>query len=143
VSGLTLSNGGHGDKVYTRYCALEALIESVSEESLAVAESQNEANINLIAMFNHEEVGSASTTGAEGSLIPTFMARLCSTPEALARTAARSFLISGDMGHGVHPNYLSKYQENHRPRLNGGVVLKTNAKQKYTTGKHVKEVSLF
>lgn len=118
-----------------RYCALEALIESTSEESLAIAESQAEANINLIAMFNHEEIGSASTTGAEGSLIPIIMARLSSTPEALARTTARSFLISSDMGHGIHPNYVSKYQENHKPRLNGGIVLKTNAKQRYTTGK--------
>jgi aspartyl aminopeptidase len=118
-----------------RYCALEALIESTSDESLAVAESQAEANINLIAMFNHEEIGSASTTGAEGSLIPIVLARLSSTPEALARTTARSFLISSDMGHGIHPGYPSKYQENHKPRLNGGIILKTNAKQRYTTGK--------
>lgn len=121
------------DNQMTSYCALEALIESTGAESVAVAESQSEENINLIAMFNHEEIGSASTTGAEGSLIPTLMARLSSTPEALARTTARSFLISSDMGHGIHPSYTSKYQENHRPRLNGGVVLKTNAKQKYTT----------
>ena len=116
------------------YCALEALIESTSEESLAIAESQSDSNINLIAMFNHEEIGSASTTGAEGSLIPILMARLSATPEALARTTARSFLISSDMGHGIHPSYTNKYQENHRPHLNGGVILKTNAKQKYTTG---------
>ncbi|CAG8475098.1 1964_t:CDS:2 [Acaulospora colombiana] len=115
------------------YCALEALIESTSEESMAVADSQNESNINLIALFNHEEIGSASTTGAEGSLIPTLLARLSPTAEALARTTARSFLISSDMGHGIHPNYSSKYQENHKPHLNGGIVLKTNAKQKYTT----------
>lgn len=117
------------------YCALEALIESTSEDSLAATESQGDPNVNLIAMFNHEEIGSASTTGAEGSLIPVIMARLSPTPEALARTTARSFLISSDMGHGIHPNYKSKYQENHKPRLNGGVILKTNAKQRYTTGK--------
>lgn len=98
-------------------------------------ESQQEANVNLIALFNHEEVGSVSTTGAQGSMIPTVMSRLSPTAEALARTTAKSFLISSDMGHGIHPNYTSKYQENHRPRLNGGVVLKTNASQKYTTGK--------
>jgi aspartyl aminopeptidase len=99
------------------------------------AESQQEANVNLIALFNHEEVGSVSTTGAQSSLIPTVMSRLSPTAEALARTTAKSFLISSDMGHGIHPNYTSKYQENHRPRLNGGIILKTNASQKYTTGK--------
>jgi aspartyl aminopeptidase len=102
---------------------------------MAVADSQNESNINLIALFNHEEIGSASTTGAEGSLIPTVLARLSPSPEALARSTARSFLISSDMGHGIHPNYSSKYQENHKPHLNGGIILKTNAKQRYTTGK--------
>jgi len=115
------------------YCALEALIETTSEESLNTAESQQEANVNLIALFNHEEVGSVSSTGAQSSLIPTVMSRLSPTAEALGRTTAKSFLISSDMGHGIHPNYSSKHQENHRPRLNGGVVLKTNASQKYTT----------
>ena len=37
------------------------------------------------------------------------------------------------MAHGVHPNYTSKYKEGHRPMLNGGVVVKTNAKQRYTS----------
>ncbi|KAG9026967.1 hypothetical protein FS842_004966, partial [Serendipita sp. 407] len=121
------------DNQMTSYCALEALIESVSEESDAIVEAQANPNVNMIALFNHEEVGSVSTTGAESSLIPTVMSRLSPTSESLARTIARSFLISSDMGHGIHPNYTSKYQQNHRPELNGGIVLKTNAKQKYTT----------
>ncbi|KAG8825260.1 hypothetical protein FRC17_008780, partial [Serendipita sp. 399] len=121
------------DNQMTSYCALEALIESVSDESQATIDSQTNSNVNLIALFNHEEVGSVSTTGAESSLIPSVMSRLSPTPDALARTIARSFLISSDMGHGIHPNYTSKYQQNHRPELNGGIVLKTNAKQKYTT----------
>lgn len=121
------------DNQMTSYCALEALIESTSEASTEACESQHESNVNLIALFNHEEVGSVSTTGAEGSLIPTVISRLSPSSEALARTTAKSFLISSDMGHGIHPNYRNKYQENHRPQLNGGVVIKTNAKQRYTT----------
>lgn len=77
------------------------------------------------------QIGSVSTTGAQSSLVPNFLSRLSPTPAAHASTVARSFLISADMGHAVHPNYTSKYEENHRPAINGGVVLKINANQRY------------
>lgn len=112
-----------------RFCAVEALAESVSFESFPSLEG----NVNCIALFNHEEVGSVSSTGAESSIIPSLLNRLSPTPEALNQSIAKSFLISADMGHAVHPNYLSKHEENHRPVMNGGIILKINAKQRYTT----------
>jgi aspartyl aminopeptidase len=90
-------------------------------------------NINAIALFNHEEIGSVSTTGAESSLIPSLLQRLSPTPATFAQTIARSFLISADMGHAAHPNYLSKHEINHKPSMNGGIVIKTNAKQRYAS----------
>lgn len=90
-------------------------------------------NINCIALFNHEEIGSVSTTGAESSLIPSLLQRLSPTPGLYSQSIARSFLVSADMGHAVHPNYSSKHQDNHRPVINGGMVIKTNAKQRYAT----------
>ena len=65
--------------------------------------------------------------------MPSLLGRLSPTPGTLAQTIARSFLVSADMTHAVHPNYLGKHEENHAPKVNGGVVLKTNAKQRYAT----------
>jgi aspartyl aminopeptidase len=84
-------------------------------------------------LFNHEEIGSVSSSGAESSLIPSLIHRLSPTPATLPQSVSRSFLISADMGHAVHPNYTAKHEDNHKPMMNGGIVLKTNAKQNYTT----------
>ncbi|KAE9410368.1 aspartyl aminopeptidase [Gymnopus androsaceus JB14] len=114
------------DNQFSSFCALDALA-ALSSDSLA------EGNVNCIALFNHEEVGSVSTTGADSNLIPSLLSRLSPTPELLAQSIAKSFLVSSDMTHGIHPNYMSQYEENHQPRLNGGVVIKTNANQRYAT----------
>lgn len=87
----------------------------------------------MIALFNHEEIGSVSTSGAESSIIPTLLNRLSPTPSTSAQSISRSFLISADMGHAVHPNFTSKHESNHRPLMNAGIVIKTNAKQRYAS----------
>jgi len=138
VSALYLTGDVHIDGLFSSFCAVEALIESVSPESQAISDAQVAlANVNVIALFNHEEIGSVSSTGAESSLLPSLLNRLSPTPQTLHQSIARSFLISSDMGHGVHPNYAPKHEENHKPQLNGGVVIKTNAKQRYASGKRI------
>lgn len=92
-----------------------------------------EGNVNCIALFNHEEIGSVSSTGAESNLIPSLLSRLSPTPDLLAQSIDKSFIVSCDMGHAVHPNYTSKHEDNHQPKINGGVVIKTNASQRYST----------
>jgi aspartyl aminopeptidase len=111
---------------FLSFSAVEAIAETVSTQDL-------EGNVNCIALFNHEEVGSVSSSGAESSLIPTLVHRLSPTPATVAQSIARSFLISADMTHAVHPSYENKHEENHKPKMNGGIVIKTNAKQRYTT----------
>jgi len=93
----------------------------------------SDGNVNCIALFNHEETGSVSTTGAESSLIPTLIKRLSPTPAAHGQSISKSFLVSTDMGHAVHPNYKTKHECNHRPKMNQGIVIKTDAKQRYAT----------
>ncbi|KAG6837544.1 hypothetical protein H0H93_007725 [Arthromyces matolae] len=117
------------DNLVSSFCAVEAIAEFASLQSLSTLEG----NVNCIALFNHEEIGSVSTSGAESSLIPSLLNRLSPTPGALAQSISRSFLISADMGHAIHPNYSSKHEDNHKPKMNGGIVIKTNAKQKYAT----------
>ncbi|KAF5322394.1 hypothetical protein D9619_000448 [Psilocybe cf. subviscida] len=117
------------DNLVSSFCAVEALAELTSASFFPTLEG----NVNCIALFNHEEIGSVSTSGAESSLIPSLLNRLSSSPASLAQSIARSFLISADMGHALHPNYTNKHEENHKPRMNGGIVIKTNAKQRYAT----------
>ncbi|KAI1796287.1 aspartyl aminopeptidase [Ganoderma leucocontextum] len=117
------------DNQFSSFCAVEAIATFASSSNFNVLEG----NVNAITLFNHEEIGSVSTTGAESSIIPSFLQRLSPTPTAYAQSVARSFLLSADMGHAVHPNYASKHEDNHAPKVNGGVVIKTNAKQRYAS----------
>ncbi|KAG2146726.1 peptidase M18 [Suillus clintonianus] len=117
------------DNQVCSFCAVDAISTFVSSPNFNVLEG----NVNCIALFNHEEIGSVSTSGAESSLIPSLLQRLSPSPALHSQSVARSFLISADMGHAVHPNYTSKHEENHQPTMNGGIVIKTNAKQKYAS----------
>ncbi|KIY73647.1 peptidase M18, aminopeptidase I [Cylindrobasidium torrendii FP15055 ss-10] len=117
------------DNLYSSFCAVDALASlGETENALPL-----EGNVNVISLFNHEEIGSVSMSGAESNLIPSLLSRLSPTSETLAESIAKSFLVSCDMGHAIHPNYASKHEENHAPVINGGVIIKTNAKQRYTS----------
>jgi len=52
---------------------------------------------------------------------------------AFEQTLSTSFLISADMSHSVNPNYVGKYESDHRPEMNKGTVIKVNAKARYAT----------
>lgn len=55
------------------------------------------------------------------------------TPDLYNSTISKSFCLSIDQAHAVHPNYASKHESQHAPTLNAGVVIKTNSNQRYTT----------
>ena len=88
----------------------------------------------VYCLFDNEEVGSGTRQGADSDFLQTVLERLCAAlgrpfPEA----AAHSFLVSADNAHAVHPNHPEYADPTHRPRLNGGVVIKHSASQRYTT----------
>ncbi|MDX2090216.1 MAG: M18 family aminopeptidase [Kofleriaceae bacterium] len=89
--------------------------------------------ISVIALFDHEEVGSATHGGAGSAVLPRLLERLVPDREAFHRACARSTCISADMAHAVHPNYAGRHEPRHKPHLNAGPVIKINAQQRYAT----------
>ena len=87
----------------------------------------------LVVLNDHEEVGSVSTSGAQGSFLKDVLERLYPHAEQRRRILADSFFISADNAHAVHPNFAAKHDGDHQPRLNQGPVIKINANQRYAT----------
>ncbi|MCZ6829900.1 MAG: M18 family aminopeptidase [Gammaproteobacteria bacterium] len=109
------------DNLLSCYAGLQAIIESDGVVS------------SLLVCNDHEEVGSMSAAGAQGPMLDAVLRRLSGSSEQHAAMIDRSFLISADNAHAVHPNYASRHDENHGPLLNGGPVIKTNANQRYAS----------
>jgi aspartyl aminopeptidase len=85
-------------------------------------------------LFDHEEVGSESTTGAAGPLLMNVVHRLIGDSVHERHIAlASSMCVSADMAHAVHPNYPERHEPAHRPMPNAGPVIKVNANQRYAT----------
>lgn len=87
----------------------------------------------MIVLNDNEETGSVSTTGAQGSFLQSVLERLYPEPAHRTRVTSRSLFISVDNAHAVHPNFPTKYEGNHLPKLNRGPVLKKNANQRYAS----------
>ena len=87
----------------------------------------------MLAAFNHEEIGSSTTTGAGGPLLERVLHRIAREIGDPFEVFAQSFQVSADAAHAVHPNYPEKHDPTHRPRLNAGPVLKINANQRYAS----------
>lgn len=94
-------------------------------------------DVQVLACFDHEEVGSGSRSGAGGPLLEHVLVRIAQTlgltGEDWYRLLARSTCISADAGHGIHPNYPGLHDPDHQPLLNAGPLLKHNANLRYTT----------
>ncbi|WFD29474.1 aspartyl aminopeptidase [Malassezia sp. CBS 17886] len=118
------------DNEISCFCATEALLASLADP----AALDGADAIRAVALFDNEEFGSVSYQGAESSLLWTLVHRLAALhPDAAEQTLAKSFLISSDTAHAVHPNYAGVHEDHLRPKLNAGPVVKTNAKQRYAS----------
>ncbi|WP_069165676.1 M18 family aminopeptidase [Nocardia altamirensis] len=122
VSAPRLDNQG------TCYAGLQAFLAAIDEPGAAIP---------VLAMFDHEEVGSQSDRGAQSDLLSTVLERI-----VLARGGGRaeflaalsgSVCASGDMAHATHPNYADRHEPAHRIAVNAGPVLKVNQNLRYAT----------
>lgn len=99
--------------------------------------SPADAHINVCAVLDNEEVGSGSKQGADSTFLGDVLVRageaLGASDSEIRAAIASSFMASADNAHAVHPNHPEKYDAQNRTFMNGGVVIKHNANQKYTT----------
>ncbi len=113
------------DNLLSCYTGLMALVHNDYEQN------------SLLVCNDHEEVGSMSAAGAQGSFLSLVLQRLTGSEadsgENFARMIANSTMISADNAHGIHPNYADKHDANHGPILNNGPVIKVNANQRYAS----------
>ena len=91
-------------------------------------------SVPMYCLFDSEEVGSRSVSGADSTMLTSTMNRIARYLDAnLARMMSQSFLVSADNAHAIHPNHPELADPNNAPVMNGGIVVKFNASQRYTT----------
>jgi aspartyl aminopeptidase len=113
------------DNLLSCFVGYTALIEAMNEKK---------ANTNrLLICNNHEEIGSVTAAGAQGSFLHSILEGIIPDSITRHRLLRDSFFISLDNAHGVHPNFSDKSDPKHLPLLNHGPVIKANANQRYAT----------
>jgi aspartyl aminopeptidase len=120
VSAPRLDNQG------TCYAGMEALLAA-----------EPRGYVPVLALFDHEEVGSTSDHGAQSELLPTVLERIVLAAgggrEDFLRRMSGSMVASGDMAHATHPNYPERHEPRHLIEINAGPVLKVQPNLRYAT----------
>jgi aspartyl aminopeptidase len=91
----------------------------------------------VCAFFDHEEIGSESIKGADGSFLPDVLERMARglgiDRDGYQRALTQSFMISADMAHAYQPNFPNAYEPDHKVLVNGGPVIKVNSNMRYSS----------
>jgi len=119
------------DNLLSSFCATRALAR------LATTAGADPHATPVLVLYDHEEIGSESATGAAGNLLLSVLERIAYAQGddrgRFLTALAGSIAISADGAHATHPNYVDKHDPNHHIALNGGVTIKRNANQRYAT----------
>ena len=123
-------SSGRIDNLVSCWAATTALIQQVGAGA-------SKSGVPVICLFDHEEVGSESASGAAGSILPIILERISLAAghdrESFLRALAASRCVSADGAHATHPNYADRHEPNHQIALNAGPVVKHNANVRYAT----------
>jgi aspartyl aminopeptidase len=126
------------DNLASCFLAVQALVDHVESGTI-----ESDSDVSMLVLYDHEEVGSNSAVGAASPILNEAVRHISGASSeatdgnvlanALSNCIRRSFVVSSDQAHAVHPNYISKHEKNHQPRMNQGMVIKRNSNQRYAT----------
>ena len=108
-------------------------LECVYSSLEAFLDSKEQGMIPVLAVFDNEEVGSDTKQGAASTFLFDTLSRIYPERDEYLAALASSYMVSADNGHAKHPNHPELSDADNAPTVNGGVVVKFNANQKYTT----------
>ena len=118
------------DNLVSAFCAVRALVATT-------AAGEERPHLPVVVLYDHEEIGSQTATGAAGALLGSTLERVATAAgrdrDGYLAALAGSLVISADGAHATHPNYVDKHEPSHHIALNNGVVIKRNANQRYAT----------
>jgi aspartyl aminopeptidase len=117
------------DDLQCAYASLSAFMDAETDE--------NGTAVSVFCLFDNEEVGSQTKQGAASTFLYDTLSIICESAGLsrgdMAAILSDSFMVSCDNAHAVHPNHPEYQDKNHAVFMNGGVVIKYNANQRYTT----------
>jgi aspartyl aminopeptidase len=126
------------DNLLSSFAAIDALVRTTTTAGAPPI------GVPLICLFDHEEIGSETATGAAGAMLTTVCERVAgaAAPEGdpssasrdrYLRALARSRCVSADGAHATHPNYAERHEPGHHIAMNQGPVIKVNSNMRYAT----------
>ena len=136
---------GRIDDKLCSWAALQSLLLSAAKckTSPGVDNNNKDGTVKMVALFDDEEIGSLLRQGARGNFLPITIERAVESlsasaglpygPGVLGQTYARSFLVSADVTHAIHPNFEHRYLDDHAPSLNVGLCICADSNGHMTT----------
>jgi aspartyl aminopeptidase len=119
------------DNLCSSFAAVGALLD------VAAAPGDDDGVVPVVCLYDHEEVGSTSSTGADSALLAGVLERIVAAADGarsdLLAALCGSVCLSADMAHATHPNYVDRHEPEHHVTLNEGPVVKVNANQRYAS----------